>query len=184
MGRRAFSLYLWSLFPQASTGHHDQQRTPGLQPVAEERMREKNGICIQHFSFSEGCLRNWFLSYLTWSTDGIVWYLWGPWKQGRAGAACSDTREPEMVWRPAWLSVIGRRHPTHSFSPLGRREKSGVYIYPTGQFFGGTAQRTGFCLNWLWNVSQHTVDVWKPLRIMESRVVCRGSTWDLEVERV
>lgn len=56
-----------------------------------------------------------------------------------------------MVWRPAWLSVIGRRHPTHSFSPLGRREKSGVYILQVNFFGeGGDAQRTGFCLNWLW----------------------------------
>lgn len=51
--------------PTFETAPHNQKEIPSF--FLE---RERVGLCVQHFSFSEGCPRYWLLSYLSWSTVG------------------------------------------------------------------------------------------------------------------
>lgn len=126
--------------------YSDQQRTPSLQLLAEGRMREKSGVCIQHFCFSEHCLRNLFLSLLTWNANvtGKVWFLGAIESKGIQGQFavipeslkwCGGCRGSVLWSQGAWLTA----------SPLGRRAKSRAYIPQSSFFWGwGAAQRTDF----------------------------------------
>lgn len=174
IGRRAFSLYQWSLHPQASIGHSDQQRTPGLQLLAEGIMREKRGVCIQHFCFSEHCLRNWFLSLLTWNTDvtGKVWCVGAIESKGKQGQFAVI---PESLkWCGSWHgSVLWSKGAQLTASPLGRREKSRAYV-PQSSFLGA-AQRTGFYLICFWScelvhfrILEATREWWRAAAVPES----------------
>ena len=64
----------------------------GAQPVAPP--------CIKHSSFGEGCLRNWFMSQVTQSTDrhGKLWVPGGHREHTRTQVSFSSAKESAVPW--------------------------------------------------------------------------------------
>lgn len=81
--RRAVSLPVWPLHPQASTTQH-QERTPWFITFPSEWGREEWNRHSM-FLFLDGCSRDWYLSYLTQGSPGDLATLdaWGHWGQRR-----------------------------------------------------------------------------------------------------
>lgn len=117
-----------------SPGQHSLQLRWKVQlTVSPLERKNKSGTYVQCVSFSQGCLRDRFLSCLMWNADGKPAYL------GCLGAT-ENKRELSSLWNSmeqkeqAQFTMIRSKH---SCSISLERERKEWNVHPTIQFFRG-----------------------------------------------
>ena len=121
---------------------------------------------VQCFGFLAGCLRNWFLSHLSQSTDGIQHMLdaWELLRTKESWTACYCSKGP----------VVHRQSPIQfGETPLveGREEWSMLSMFQV--LVGFPRDWSLSCLTWGADGTQHTLQTWGLLGTRELSGLCQ-----------